>query len=54
MSEPRQLPAIDDLPKSGTEVHMEDLTLTAAEIEAGERLGVVIDPDDDDDNGGIE
>ena len=47
------LPA-DDPPKSGEWVDSEDDVLaqpTEAELEAGKRLGEVIDPDDDEDAG---
>lgn len=53
MSEPRQLPVIDDDPKDGKEVHLEDLELTEKEIADGEKMGRQIDIDDDEDNGGI-
>lgn len=55
MAEPRELPPIDDPPKSGVWVDHEEWfgNLTAEEIAEGNRLGQTIDIDDDDDNGGV-
>lgn len=46
--------AVDELPSSGVWVDSHDDVLeliTQEEIDAGARLGELIDPDDDDDNG---
>ena len=54
MSEPVELPAVDEPPRSGVFVEHDELELTDAEIAEGNRLGQVIDPDDDEDSGGVE
>lgn len=49
---PIELPVVDDQPKDGTYApELLELELTAEEIAAGNRLGVIIDPDDDEDGG---
>lgn len=54
MSEPVELPALDDPPKDGTYApELIELELTDEEIAAGNALGQAIDPDDDEDNGGL-
>ena len=53
MSEPVELPAVDEPPRSGVFVEHDELELTDAEIAEGNRLGQVIDPDDDEDSGGV-
>jgi len=49
----RILPAVDSEPKSGTWVDPEEFEPTPEEIAEGNRLGEVIDVNDDDDNGGL-
>ena len=51
MSEPVELPAVDTPPRSGVFVDSDDLGLTPEEREEGNRLGRLIDVDDDFDNG---
>lgn len=56
MTEPIDLPVIDEPPKSGVWVDHEEWfgDLSDDEIAEGNRLGGAIDPDDDDDNGGVD
>ena len=54
MSDPADLPAVDEPPRSGVFVEHDELELTDAEIAEGNRLGQVIDPDDDEDSGDVE
>ena len=51
MTEPAELPQVDTPPQTGVFVEHDDLELTAEEIALGNRLGELINPDDDDDNG---
>jgi hypothetical protein len=51
MTEPVDLPQLDEPPRSGVFLDHDDLELTAAEIAEGKRLGETIDPDDDTDSG---
>lgn len=51
VSEPIDLPAIDEPPKSGVFIEHDDLIPTDDEIDEGNRLGEEIDVDDDEDNG---
>ena len=50
-----ELPAVDDPPKTGRWVDHEDWFegLSEDDYAEGNRLGSAIDPDDDDDNGGV-
>ena len=54
MSEPVDLPVVDEPPRSGVFVEHDELELTDAEIAEGNRLGETIDPDDDEDSGDVE
>jgi len=54
VSDPADLPAVDEPPRSGVFVEHDELELTDAEIAEGNRLGQVIDPDDDEDSGDVE
>lgn len=50
--EPRVLPVLDDPPRAGYFApELSELELTPEEIASGNRLGAVIDVDDDADNG---
>ena len=51
MTEPVELPQVDEPPRSGVFVEHDSLELTAEEIAEGKRLGEAIDPDDDTDSG---
>ncbi|PYG00149.1 hypothetical protein SAMN05216184_10488 [Georgenia satyanarayanai] len=52
---PVELPVLDTPPKSGTFApELAELEPTPEEVAAGNELGVAIDPDDDDDNGGLD
>lgn len=46
-----ELPQLDEPPASGAFIEHDDFEITDEEAEAGKRLGQVIDPDDDEDNG---
>lgn len=48
---PVRLPEVDDPPRSGVFIDPEEFVPTAEEIAEGNRLGQVIDVDDDEDNG---
>lgn len=48
-----RLPVIDDPPPFGGWVDHDDLQLTEEEIVEGNRLGEMIDINDDGDNGGV-
>lgn len=54
MTAPRDglLPALDDEPRNGVYVDHDQLQLTHDEAALGNRLGEVIDPDDDEDTDG--
>lgn len=54
MSDPIDLPAVDEPPRSGVFIEHDELELTDDEIAAGNQLGAAIDVEDDDDNGGVE
>lgn len=47
----QELLQIDEPPKSGSWLDPEDAPLSNVEAEQGRRLGEMIDPDDDTDNG---
>lgn len=49
--EDRDLPVLDEPPRSGVFIDHDDAPLTDEDIALGNALGDVIDIDDDDDNG---
>lgn len=54
MTEPDELlPELDAPPRDGVFRHLEDQPATAAEMAEGNRLGALIDLEDDGDNGGV-
>lgn len=54
MSTDKVLPELDEPPRDGTFApEVSELELTPEEIAEGNRLGALIDADDDSDNGGV-
>lgn len=51
MTEPEQLPELDEPPRTYVDSHDVIEQASGEDIEKGVRLGQTIDPDDDEDNG---